>query len=145
MAMLGRVASRLMVTEIEAGPPALVAAQVKVLPPVSEVTEVGSHPGDNEVADSGSVTLQLTRTSLVNQPLLPSVPRTSGAMTGGVMSCGSNSANGGRGVARPHTIWLAGSTGKGAAHPSPVSKKPRTGMALEPSPPWCGRTPAGAG
>jgi len=53
----GGVVSRLMVTEFELVPPALVAVQVKVRPTVSVVTVVGSQPLLEEMGDSGSVTV----------------------------------------------------------------------------------------
>ena len=60
--VFGAVASRLIVTDFDVMPPALVAVQVSVVPGVSEVIVVGSHP---EVVSepSGSVTCQVTLTS----------------------------------------------------------------------------------
>ena len=60
--------------------------QVNVIPVVSVETVLLPHPDDDEIADSGSVTLQETWTLDVYQPLLPSVPVTVGVMTGGVVS-----------------------------------------------------------
>jgi hypothetical protein len=89
-AIVGPVVSRLIVMEFEAVPPALVAVQVKVVPAVSEVTVSGAQPDEELMGDSVSVTLQFTRTSLVYQPLLPTVPLTFGVMTGGVVSTGES-------------------------------------------------------
>jgi hypothetical protein len=85
----GGVASRLSVTGWLALPPALVAEQVNVVPGVLAAIVVGSQPVLFVTADSGSVTLQLTVTSLVYQSLLPCVPATVGVMAGGVESCAS--------------------------------------------------------
>jgi hypothetical protein len=67
----GAVASRLMVTDCELVPPALVALQVKVWPAVSVLTVVGPQPLEDVIDDSGSFTVQLMYTSLTYQPLLP--------------------------------------------------------------------------
>ena len=84
----GPVLSSLIVTEFELVPPALVAVQVRVVPVVSAVSVVALHPEEEVMADSGSLTVQLTFTLLVYQPLLPAVPVTLGVMTGGVVSHG---------------------------------------------------------
>src|SRR4051812_24107196 len=85
-ASAGAVASRLMVTDTgPVVPPALVARQARVVPAVSALMVVGPQPADESMADSGSVTVQLTLTSLVYQPLLPSVPVMMGAITGAVV------------------------------------------------------------
>lgn len=84
--IVGAVASRLMVTDCEFVPPALVALQMRVRPAVSELMVVDSHPVVEVIVDSGSDTVQLTVTSLTYQPLLPSVPLTLGVITGGVVS-----------------------------------------------------------
>lgn len=91
---VGGVPSRYTVTDCEEVPPALVAEQVSVVLVVSEAIVVVSQPVEvND--DSGSVTLQLTITSLVYQPLLPKVPETVGLITGGVVSEGAQEASGG--------------------------------------------------
>ena len=76
----------MIVTDSEAVPPALVAVQVRVVPVVSLVIVVGPQPDDDEIADSLSTTVHVTVTSLVYQPLFPSVPLTFGVTTGGVES-----------------------------------------------------------
>ena len=83
---LGGVASRLMVTLAEFVPPALVTSQVRVVPAVSLSMVVKSQPLVEVMANSLSMTVQLTVTSLVYQPLSPSVPLTLGVITGGVLS-----------------------------------------------------------
>jgi len=83
---VGGVASLLMVTELEDVPPPLVALQVRVVPVVSVEIVVGSHPLDEEMALSGSETVQLTLTFETYQPLLPIVPETWGVILGGVLS-----------------------------------------------------------
>jgi hypothetical protein len=77
-----------MVTDAELVPPALVAVQVSVVPAVSAVIVVVPHPLVEVTGDSGSVTVQLTVTSLTYQPPLPSVPLTVGVICGGVVSDG---------------------------------------------------------
>ena len=84
----GAVASRLTVTEFDAVPPALVAEHVTVCPLVSVETVVVPQPVDEEMEDCASVTVHVTVTLLVYQPLLPSVPLTFGVITGGVESGG---------------------------------------------------------
>ena len=79
----------LIVTLWLAVPPALLAVQVKVMPIVSLVMLCVSQPLWLLMADSESLTFQLTVTSLTYQPLLPSVPLILGAITGAVLSCGS--------------------------------------------------------
>jgi hypothetical protein len=66
----------------------LVAEQVKVVPVVSEFSVTVPQPVDEEMPDSGSVTVQLTVTTLLYQPLAPTVPLTFGVITGGVVSVG---------------------------------------------------------
>src|SRR5919106_595741 len=85
---VGLVASRLIVTDFEAVPPALVASQVSVVPAVSALIVVESQPLVEEIADSLSTTVHETVTLLVYQSLLPRVPLTLGEMTGGVVSDG---------------------------------------------------------
>src|SRR3954471_1950715 len=53
---VGRVASRLMMTEFDALPPALVAEQVRVTPPVSAVVVLAPHPDEEAMLDSASLT-----------------------------------------------------------------------------------------
>ena len=81
--------SILIVTGTDADRPApLVAEQFKVAPGVSVVRVVLVQPEEDAIPDSGSVTLQVTVTLLRYQPLLPRVPETDGAITGGVVSEG---------------------------------------------------------
>jgi hypothetical protein len=86
--MVGVTVSRWIVTDCELVPPALVAVQVRVVPlfVVSVLIKVGSHPLEEEIADSASTTDQETVTSLIYQPLLPKVPLTIGVITGPVLS-----------------------------------------------------------
>ena len=74
------------VTEALTVPPAEVALQVNVTPFVSLVTVEGPQPVVDVTVDSASVTVQVTATSDVYQPLLPSVPATPAVMFGGVLS-----------------------------------------------------------
>src|SRR5262245_49743713 len=68
---VGAVASRLMVTFTgPAEPPALVAEQLNVVPAVSELMVVSTHPV-SVTDDSGSVTVQSTTALVTYQPLLP--------------------------------------------------------------------------
>ena len=83
---VGGVASRLMVTEFELLPPALVALQVKVAPVVSVLTLAAPQPEVEVTLESGSVTIQPTLTFPTYQPSAPAVPVTLGVMTGGVLS-----------------------------------------------------------
>ena len=87
---VGAVASRLIVTDCELEPPALVAEQVRVVPEVSALIRVEPHPVEEEMADSRSVTVQLTVTSDTYQLLAPRVPLTFEVMTGGVVSDGTD-------------------------------------------------------
>jgi hypothetical protein len=89
----GGVASRLIVTEFDDVPPVLVAVHVNVCPGVSVETVMAPQPFEEEIEDSASVTVQLTVTLLVYQPLLPIVPLTFGVITGGVESGGGFTAN----------------------------------------------------
>ena len=50
-ATVGAVASRMIVTELEAVPPPLVAVQVNVVPLVSEVTNPVAHPDVDPISD----------------------------------------------------------------------------------------------
>jgi len=84
----------MIVTDCVAMPPALVAEQVRRRPLVSVMTELGSQPVVAEIGDSGSLSDQLTRTSLLYQRLLTSEPAIDGVMTGGVVSGGGVSVNG---------------------------------------------------
>ena len=88
---VGSVASRFTSTEDDVVPPALVASHVSSRPVVSAFTVVGSQPVCDEIADSGSSTVQETSTLLTYQPLEPRVPVTEGVMTGGVVSVGVDS------------------------------------------------------
>jgi hypothetical protein len=85
---VGAVASRLIVTDSLLVPPALVAVQVSAVPVVSVLVVVKPHPVEEVIADSLSSTVQVTVTSLVYHPLLPSVPLTFGVISGGVVSEG---------------------------------------------------------
>ena len=67
-------------------PAPFVAEHCSVTPAVSAVRLVVAQPEDDAIPDSGSLTIQLTVTLLVYQPLLPKVPVISGAMIGGVVS-----------------------------------------------------------
>ena len=85
----GAFLSILIVTETEFERPALfVAEQMRAAPTVSEVRFVAAQPVEETTPLSGSSTDQLTLTSLVYQPLLPSVPVKVAVITGGVVSFG---------------------------------------------------------
>src|SRR5262245_60168228 len=84
--MTGGVASRLIVTDSVDVPPSLVATHVKTVPVVSVEIVVGAQPVCDVIADSASLTDQLTVTLLVYQPLVPRVPTTVRAITGRVPS-----------------------------------------------------------
>jgi hypothetical protein len=84
---VGGVASLLIVTDAELDRPALlIAEQGKVVPVVSDVIGAATHPVLVTGVEMSSVTVQLTETSLVYQPLLPAVPTTLGVTTGAVLS-----------------------------------------------------------
>src|SRR6188474_545781 len=83
----GPVLSILIVTETEPERPELfVAEQVRVVPVVSEVKLDVLQPVEDAMPDSPSVTVQLTVTLLVYQPLAPNVPEMDGVTTGAVVS-----------------------------------------------------------
>src|SRR5215472_6173319 len=83
----GGVASRLIVTVLKLESPApFVAEQVTEKPAVSVVIDVGAHPVEDAIPDSGSVAFQLTVTLLTYQPFEPIVPAIVGVITGGVLS-----------------------------------------------------------
>ena len=84
----GAVASRLIVTCSELVPPALVALHVRVVPVVSEEIVVGPHPVDDEIDESGSLTVHVTDTFDTYHPAFPAVPDTCGVIDGGVESAG---------------------------------------------------------
>jgi hypothetical protein len=86
--IVGAVASLFIVTDSELVPPELVAEQVRVVPVVSALMIVVSHPLLELMGDSLSITLQLIVTSLTCHPLLPRVPLTLGVITGAVLSGG---------------------------------------------------------
>src|SRR4051812_9202956 len=67
-------------------PTPFVAVHVSVTPFVSVVKFVVVQPLLLAIPDSGSLTIQLTVTLLMNHSLLPSVPVIIGATTGGVLS-----------------------------------------------------------
>ncbi|HLU26318.1 MAG TPA: hypothetical protein VKZ58_11490 [Longimicrobiales bacterium] len=79
-----------MITVSAAVPPALLALQTNVVPSVSLVSVVAAQPCDSVMSDSSSVAVQLTVTSLVYQPRLPSVPVMVAVMSGGVSSLGTS-------------------------------------------------------
>jgi hypothetical protein len=83
----GGVMSILIVTETVRGrPAAFVAEHVRTVPDVSVVRLVVVHPVEDEIPDSGSVTLQLTDTAELFQPLTFGEGVTVGTITGGVVS-----------------------------------------------------------
>jgi hypothetical protein len=84
----GRVASRATVTPTVVVPPALAAVHRNVADAVSVVTDVGSQPVCEAIAESGSETVQLTSTSPTYQSPEPRVPVTAAVTTGGVVSAG---------------------------------------------------------
>jgi hypothetical protein len=92
--VLGDVLSTLKVFEIVVVPPSLDAEHVRSVPAVSVVNVVALQPVVERMTDSGSVTVQLTVTLVVYQPLLPSVPNICGVMTGGVSSPGTSGTPG---------------------------------------------------
>jgi hypothetical protein len=67
-------------------PTPFVAEQVKVVAAVSVVMVLVAHPDEDLIPDSGSLTVQLTITSLRYHPLLPRVPAIFGRISGGVVS-----------------------------------------------------------
>ena len=85
-ATIGGVASRLTDTDPVPGPPkpAEVAVHVWVNPAVSVVTEVGSQPTVETIADSGSTTDLVIPMSERYLPLVPRGPVTVGVTTGAV-------------------------------------------------------------
>lgn len=84
---VGAVLSILIVTEAELVPPTLfVAEQVSVVPAVSLVRFEAAQPVEEEIPVSGSLTDQLTATSLVYQPPDPRMPVMLGVMIGPVPS-----------------------------------------------------------
>jgi hypothetical protein len=83
----GGVLSILIVTEALRGrPAAFVAEHVRIVPDVSVVRLVDVHPVEDVIPDSGSVTLQLTDTSELFQPLRFGEGVIVGTITGGVVS-----------------------------------------------------------
>lgn len=74
----GAVASRFTVTGTVVVPPMLVVEQVMVWPAVSTVTVTGAQVA-GRATESGSLTVNVTLTSLTYQPLSPRVPVTSGS------------------------------------------------------------------
>ena len=106
--MTGGVLSIFTVTGTELLSPApFVADQDNVVPSVSVVRLFELQPVEDAIPDSGSVTLQLTVTLLVYQPLAPAVPVIVGAITGGVVSLFWNRPKGEREITLPHTMLLA--------------------------------------
>src|SRR4051812_26475424 len=84
--MVGSVASRLIVTDVDVEPPPLVALQLKTIPVVSAATVTGPQSTWDEISESGSATAQVSFASVVYQPLALSVPTMTGVMVGGVVS-----------------------------------------------------------
>jgi hypothetical protein len=83
---LGASLSILSVTESLADPPALCAEQDEVVLVVLDVKFCVPQPESMTKAESGSLTLHVTVTLLVYQPLSPLVPLTTFVITGGVVS-----------------------------------------------------------
>jgi hypothetical protein len=85
-AIVGAVASRLIVTLAEFVPPNEVAWQVKVVDAVSALTVSGSQPLWSLIGLSGSSTMKLTIGLLRYQPLVPSgeAGSTTGVIAGAV-------------------------------------------------------------
>src|SRR5436190_1150270 len=84
--MTGGVLSILTVTESELLRPALfVGTQVRIVPAVSRLRTVSPHPDAEAIPDSGSLTVQLTLTLSLLQPLT-NEGFTEWVMTGGVES-----------------------------------------------------------
>ena len=85
--MFGALLSILIVTDAELLRPTLfVVMHVRTVPAVSAVSVTGPQPDEDVMADSASVTLQLTVTGLVYHPFVPCVPVMVGVITGGVVS-----------------------------------------------------------
>ena len=83
----GAVRSILVVIEAVLGrPAAFVAEHVRTVPDVSVVRLVVVHPVEDEIPDSGSVTLQLRDTAELFQPLTFGEGVTVGTITGAVVS-----------------------------------------------------------
>src|SRR5688572_22351029 len=82
----GAVLASVTVTLSRALPPMRLAVQVKVAAAVSVDSTTVLQPLLEPIAESASLTFQLTVTSPTYQPLSPSVPLTTGAITGGVSS-----------------------------------------------------------
>ncbi len=84
----GATVSRLITISWLLVPPALVAVHLRVVPAVSALMMVCPQPVDEEIADSLSVTVQLTVTSPTYQLLVPNSPSTLGVMVGAEVSVG---------------------------------------------------------
>ena len=80
------MASRLIVTVSLLLPPALLAVQVKPAAAESVDRTTASQPVVDSMSEFGSSTVHATCTSLVYQSPSPSVPVTTGVITGGVRS-----------------------------------------------------------
>src|SRR4051812_39618283 len=107
---VGGVVSRLTVTSTDAVPPTLAAEHVSVVPSVSVSIVVAPQSCVWEIADSGSVTSQVTVTSPVNQPSFPRRPSKCGTIFGGVglpTSCHA-SLNQAPSTAAPTHHWPCG-------------------------------------
>ena len=85
---VGAVVSTLIVLLTVVVPPSLDAVQVNVVPVVSDAIVVASQPLVDRITDSGSTTVQLSVTLVVNQPFVPGVPKRTGVTWGGVGSPG---------------------------------------------------------
>ena len=101
--IVGGVVSRRAPDRCVVVPPALVAVHSNVAPAVSAVTRCGSQPEVvSDSRDSGSVTNQVTSTSLRYQPFSPCVPVTTASTTGGDQSsCAAAGAGASRRAIRP--------------------------------------------
>jgi hypothetical protein len=87
---VGGVVSILTSTDFVAvSPAAFVALQVSVVPVVSDESVVSSQPDVLVIADSASVTVQVTVTALVNHSFVPSVPTSFALTRGGDVSASS--------------------------------------------------------
>ena len=84
---VGEVLSTLTMTddELVSSSPS-VAEQVSVVPAVSADNVAGPQPVEEEMPDSGSLTVHVTVVLLTYQPLFPRVPVTVDGITGGVVS-----------------------------------------------------------
>ena len=82
----GATLSSLTVTLRAAEPPRDAAVHVSTFPAVSSVTVTGSQPFWLRIRESSSASFHSTLTGPVWKPLAPSLPVTTGVITGGVES-----------------------------------------------------------